>query len=155
MVFTMGCDIHVVLEKQYKTGDSIEWVGLNCFAPIVPLSVGSFRKTNETTYWCITDRNYELFSALAGVRGNGPEPRGLPEDASLLTLMKLEPWGQDAHSISWGTLDDIGGLFLAHYAPEFSLEGHRKDVLLSLFGVLSYPDNVDLSEYRVVYWFDN
>jgi hypothetical protein len=65
----MGCDIHVMLEHR-KRGDE-RWDAMSYY----PINPG---------------RNYQKFSRLAGVRGDGEgypyiEPRGMPHDASWAT----------------------------------------------------------------------
>lgn len=94
----MGCDIHGVVQTRWKDGAA--W---------------------RTRAMIDRDRNYLLFSALAGVRGyddSAPisEPRGLPNDFKpgkrmdehVLELegSTVNIWMGD-HSHSWLTLDEI------------------------------------------------
>lgn len=58
----MGCDIHIFVEYR-EFGRTGRWRSL---------AEGEMRG----------DRDYEMFSALAGVRGDGPAPKGLPDDLS-------------------------------------------------------------------------
>lgn len=63
----MGCDIHLYIEYRKKP------------APNTIPEPG--RRWNSLGGRINPGRNYALFAALAGVRGDGPEPKGYPEDA--------------------------------------------------------------------------
>lgn len=73
---------------------------------------GRCRGTGKAPEDFYHDRNYSLFSILAGVRVHGdvtpisPE-RGIPEDASPTVAEVYEDWGGDAHSASWYSLDEL------------------------------------------------
>lgn len=140
----MGCDIHIVLEQ--KSG--CKWIGIDTFAG------------HESCYgkgWtspAVTSRNYELFAVLAGVRGEGPTPRGLPDFPSDTSALLLSEWGQDAHSVSWLPLDEAAQAWLAsdHAKPEdFALKFPESHY----FGVDISDDRKDAENYRIVFWFDN
>jgi len=113
----MGCDIHVTLEqKEYET-----WWGL-----------GSNMNPG---------RNYGTFAKLAGIRGDGPEPKGLPDNMSWETKEVLEEG--DDHSHSWSTIeewekaiDDDEPEYQAILAAAKTLQSHGR-------------------ETRIVFWFDN
>ncbi len=88
----MGCDIRVVFEEQVWPS---QWAKLFS-APL----------------W----RDYELFTKLAGVRGNVNDkcispPRGLPEDVSPETRAELSWSGY--HSHSWITWEEFSQWFPA------------------------------------------
>ncbi len=127
----MGCDIHIATEK--KVGD--RWVMVTRL---------DYRQIGVA-------RNYERFTALAGVRGEGPEPRGLPDDISDGVKLYRDEWSGDGHSDSWHTIKDAAQLFLeTEYAKITDYmsaypEGYYFDIELEI-----YP-----GEYRVVFWFDN
>ena len=53
-----------------------------------------------------TGRNYRLFAALAGVRGDGPEPKGVPDDASEIVKIALGD-KSDYHSQSYYSLEEF------------------------------------------------
>jgi hypothetical protein len=139
----MGCDIHVYLERRWNG----QWVGL----------------TNPTHHDNITDRNYTRFTKLAGVRadpGNRtcPQPKGLPGDASLLVQMFHDDWDADAHSASWETLRDFVRICLEteHDPAKVFLDPddpRGKDPYWYYFGL--YIDDINIDNYRVVFWFDN
>lgn len=156
----MGCDIHMVVER--KWGE--KWVGLHA-APFMR----TYSRENETAPltmnfhgWDIKNRNYEFFAKLAGVRGKGPEPRGVPDDASELTLMEVDYYGQDGHSHSWSMAQEFYDLFREsnEWLVVNSLEGSVRVSIDDLLGV-AYIDLEDEEEenavdnYRVVFWFDN
>jgi hypothetical protein len=118
----MGCDIHGWTEK--RVGD--KWV--------------AYRPIKDR------DRDYRLFAALAGVRGDGPDPRGLPPDVSDTAKLDADEWSADGHSHSWLPLPEAFELFKRfaekeHYSP------------FTAFDLDEEPD--ELEEYRLVFWFDN
>lgn len=127
----MGCDIHIATEKRVDD----KWV----------MVTRAFWNTAART------RNYHRFAALAGVRGDGPPPRGLPDDISDSTRLFRDEWGDDGHSDSWLPLHDAARLWLETERGEVNdfmrkwPESHYFDVELE-----SYP-----GVYRVVFWFDN
>lgn len=90
----MGCDIHMFVE--YKIGDAPWQADKN------------HRVSEEDGYrnleqFPFTSRNYELFGKLAGVRTSGPDPKGLPDDASEIiknSTKEDENYGDD-HSHSY------------------------------------------------------
>lgn len=140
----MGCDIHIVLEK--KSG--CRWIGVDTFAG---------HESSHGKGWnspAARSRNYGRFAALAGVRGEGPAPRGLPDFPSDTTALLLEEYGQDAHSVSWLPIDEAAQIFS-------QTQGVLKDDDFALRYPESYFFGVDTSdhsswgEYRIVFWFDN
>jgi hypothetical protein len=106
------------------------------------------------------DRNYSLFTKIAGVRKN-PEarghiepiaaPRGIPGDISAVTRLELKRWGSDAHSGTWLARDEVA-----------VVEKQFRD-FRPLFGFLfgNRLDDIDeakthgVEDCRVVCWFDN
>lgn len=118
----MGCDIHTYCEVKRKDLDY--WL---CAARI-------FKNTydnSQTQFVSMDDdgdafgepysinpydgRSYNLFGILAGVR-NGTwgdavkpisEPRGLPGNVSAFVKKQSEEWGNDGHSHSYLTLEEL------------------------------------------------
>lgn len=142
----MGCDIHMILERKASIKGQDKWVGI------------------ETISSNLVNRNYDFFGALAGVRRDTDKsPRGIPEDASDLSVFKSTEYGEDGHSHSWGTAEEV---LLAYISTsydkpeELQIEALRhsakaqKTMLERLTGVDTYLDS-DVSLYRFVYWFDN
>lgn len=132
----MGCDIHGWIEK--RVGN--KWV--------------AYRELEKRPY-SLDDidpraRNYARFAALAGVRGDGPDPKGLPLDISETTQFWVDEWDTDGHSHSWLSLDEAARIFLdTEWEPS---EFARKWPATSFFGV-DYEQDAPL--YRLVFWFDN
>ena len=100
----MGCDIHLYIEvrKDGKWTSADRWTR-DTYAP-----PGVERMTVDYDHNWFTDRNYELFAILAGVRGEAApiaEPKGFPEDAS--ELLKIEYAEGGDHTPTWYTLREL------------------------------------------------
>ena len=172
----MGCDIHMVLER--KMGDY--WVGIHAYPYLhedaVPVHTGDYKKIEGLQFsgWRARQRNYNMFAALASVRGESPfgyEPKGLPEDVSHLAQGLSDEYGEDGHSHSWALLPE----FLKCYgygkygedSPEHTdaavgaIEGkvpfaHLTNEVTGLKYLNEYgDDDAVMNDYRIVYWFDN
>lgn len=131
----MGCDIHATLEK--RVGD--KWV-----------MVRRLSESNDFYGGHFGVRHYRRFAALAGVRGAGPAPKGLPDDVSDSTALFAERWGEDGHSHSWDMVDEELLMRLkAACAPGEAWPSYPKD---HFFGL---DDFFDDGEHRIVYWFNN
>lgn len=179
----MGCDIHPVLEKRWtnqETGET-KWVGVHDFPyrqlriTLYPHQHSELKLKDPITVnigyysYAAQQRHYMLFANLAGVRGDGPAPRGLPDDISDLATMGMQRMGGDGHSHSWVTArewieacwkceEDQAKLFLApdsddprrrnpyHHYLELEVDETVDN------GVPSedHPDN-----FRIVFCFDN
>jgi len=129
----MGCDIEVVLEKKFEG----KWVGCRTFENL-PIRYND----NIAT---VTTRNYRRFARLAGVRGDGPKPLGLPEDMSDLTRMLVS---DIFYCFSYMDLIDANDIFFQTESGPLSPASPGK-YLRSMFGV--YKDEVE--RYRIVFWF--
>lgn len=157
----MGCDIHPVLEKKWDG----RWVGLHAYPYCTIKEVWDKGEVVAKNVWHSPrpqHRNYRLFAALAGVRGDGPVARGLPNDASDLALMHLDDHS-DLHSHSWVTArewvaaclsieGDPEKLFLAPNEEDPRVKNpyqHYLEIEIDEEGGES-PDN-----YRIVFAFDN
>jgi hypothetical protein len=142
----MGCDIHMVLER--KVGK--EWIGIHNF----PYWYQRADKNGRDTAWPIaTDRNYDRFNALAGVRGEGPAvPRGTPEDASPLARLLIEEWDSDGHSHSWMTLKEAAPIFAKTEWKQSKPDDWAAEYpVCYFFGI----EEDQAKDYRLVFWFDN
>ena len=123
----MGCDIHGTIEKLIDD----KWVMIAEFPDEARV------------------RNYLRFAALAGVRGDGPEPRGIPTDVSPGTLYNIQEWEGDGHSHSWLPLKDATRIFnMTSPSPDKECEQYTVE---RFFGLCPF----DIGEYRIVFWFDN
>lgn len=103
----MGCDIHLYTERRDDSGSS--WDPATVRVKCSMCGRGG-KPVEPDCYWCkgtgcelgFGDRNYELFSMLAGVRNyslNTPiaEPRGLPSDLSAV----LQPGKGEFDDDAW------------------------------------------------------
>ena len=105
----MGCDIHTCLEVKDKEGN---WQSLELYKK--NRYFGQY--DDEPEYEKVevyNDRNYELFSALCGVRdytNERPkisEPKGVPDNASKETLEQYENEKDGCHSASFNNLAEL------------------------------------------------
>jgi len=165
----MGADIHMVLET--KCGP--EWVGVHSYphALVAAYSRGSNGELPEripgVTWPVVTERNYELFAKLAGVRGDGPEPNGVPEDVSQLARVSIARWGGDGHSHSHLSLQEFAKRYAScreviGEATARRLEGEellniQKDAeVICTGGYASERGEAGMdTDVRIVFWFDN
>lgn len=134
----MGCDIHVYVEDLDDDGN---WQ----FAG----------PANDPAEW----RNYRLFSALADVRsyypGQGPEPRGMPDDISATAFAEANSFGE-YHSHSWYDMKTACELWRKHmWNAKDNIHMWPRYPALYLFGVDEDDPEVLATRYRVVFWFDN
>lgn len=136
----MGCDIHAHVEVKVKG----VWEHYN-----IP-DIG---------------RDYDLFSRMAGVRGDsGVEPKGLPKKLSFITKYDRKRWGVDGHSDSWLSAKEVSAL--CDYLEARTKKENPKQYYYAekVFGWLfgsgwdfwKYPQQErDFEDARLVFWFDN
>jgi hypothetical protein len=164
----MGCDIHLVLEKHDE--NLSEWVGLHDYR-LPPNEALQDRPAGYISFKA-DRRDYNFFANLAGVRANTvnsmdpayPEPKGIPADASSLTLYRFGQWENDAHSASWMSLKEFAYIYarevkenVEHIVAE-RLEGGDQHETFQLYQEVAgtYIDDFnELDLYRIVFWFDN
>jgi hypothetical protein len=143
----MGCDIHAFGEVKVKG----KWIGLG-----------------EITS---TQRNYHLFTKLAGVRNydnaKAPAPKGFPpEGISETTLLNWKSWEGDGHSVSYMDCQEI--LDIEKWMDEHKYKGSHnwQPYFGYLFGNgwgdhIKYPEDglgglpEGFEGARIIYWFDN
>lgn len=137
----MGCDIHLHQEVKIK---------------------GVWHHYRDTR----TPRHYGLFSKMAGVRGDETpiaKARGLPQDVTEFTKFCSDYDGDDGHTHSYLTLDEI--VILEKWLEE-RLGDKSWRIEIDYWGYLfgnswggfltdpkSYPE--ELEDVRFVFWFDN
>lgn len=140
----MGCDIHVHVEVKIKD----KWEHYSV------LHIG---------------RSYSLFAKMAGVRGGETpisQPRGLPQDISVVTAFDNAEWGVDGHSHSWLSAVEAGEVQRWYEEQCGELDFSRPPLFGYLFGnyidsYVKYPEDgkhlreLGYEDARVVFWFDN
>lgn len=143
----MGCDIHLVLEKH---DPELGWVGIDTFTG------HESRYTKGYSSPAARERNYKLFAALANVRGDGPLPKGVPDDASQTTRFLVKDWGSDGHSHSWLPLTEAAAQWnVQRYPAEAPLDPNSYQAKFPAAYWFGVDDDEELDSYRVVFWFDN
>lgn len=135
----MGCDIHVFAEKKDDKGN---WKSIPRFS-------------------VFQDRNYTVFSFLAGVRKYDEiqaisPPRGIPKDVSSTAQNSFKRLGMDAHTPSWLSLEELMAFNYDKkvYAKNDPRQGTYRDFLEHYF----FSDLEKMKEKgveRIVFWFDN
>lgn len=171
----MGADIHFTIEHR-DPSDGLGWVGV--FYSDASYSPDMYNKSylHDTKiavgsgeyYHCLNHgvhpfgrlgrRDYDFFARLAGVRGDGPEPNGVPSDVSALTQRYISRWGDNGHSHVHMTLREfikrkiITDVTIAD-AAKSKLQGG--DPIAEFLG--NYiDDDITLDDNtRVIAWFDN
>lgn len=148
----MGCDIHLVVERRIKRGPlPDQWVAvrtmLHGFATAEPRQPHGM---NHARPACV-ERNYDRFAALAGVRGDGPEARGMPEDASDTARLLFETCG--GHTPSWLPLADAARIFVETEFYNLS-DVDRKYPESHYFSIEPEVDG-PREDHRIVFWFDS
>ena len=121
------------------------------------------RKTGKWTYAYEVDgdRNYNLFSVLAGTRGDCLplyNPRGLPSDISDMAKKEYEDWGADAHTPSWLTTQEFKEcLSTTIKRSEDSYREEMKKWLKPYYGIYKKMNTIESKgePCRIVFWFDN
>lgn len=93
----MGCDIHVMVEARTRPFGSEAWFNVDNWRHNA--YYGQEGEPAMTVHPIYLDRNYEMFSYLAGVRNYGGNPsfgfdRGFPDDASMPTTVE---YSRSAH----------------------------------------------------------
>ena len=142
----MGCDIHAHLEAKING----EWL---YYSPVA------------------INRSYELFANMADCgRMTDITPlapnRGIPTNATLMTLNHVEYWGVDGHSHSWLNEQEIQelGQIYARISGEKWAHGYLGNNRVYLFGNCvdkrnQYPEDYEhmawLEDIRLIFWFDN
>ena len=151
----MGCDIHTYVEKKNEEKDCWEIVSL--------YYLDEYSKTLELAE-AYSDRCYDLFSLLAGVRGSYEpliEPRGLPQDLSSKVETESFYWAEESHSHTWYDLFE-----LALFVKELRLDENKEAeyaLLADFYETIEdycsfahkYVWEAVPGKYRVIMWFDN
>ena len=160
----MGCDEHMYVERWRKT----EWIHVN---PPQDDFWGQFSKAEpelvtfahafiedpiptNLNFWHF-GRDYRAYGYLAGVRVKTLEfkqPAGFPKDASKKVREEFLSWGQDAHTPTFYTLQELENYTKS--ISEFpSLRRIRNLVVQMKKTAKNYSLSHDL--VRMIVWFDN
>lgn len=158
----MGADIHFIIEKRSSEG---EWYGVYSSGGVVTCPAYQFAMGPlvpvVSALGRLKQRNYGFFAEIAGVRGEGPTPLGLPEGLSVMAREEIKRWGPDGHSHSWLYLRDFVMSAIRHngdigYAALKALNGkHPALEFLNAPADGIQVDIEDLADFRVVFWFDS
>jgi hypothetical protein len=132
----MSADIHTMLEKEIDG----KWVLIH------------------TPHWNDAGerRNYDRFAKLAGVRGDGPAPKGVPSDISEGAQYRLRKWDCDAHSVSYDTL--IRFLEVCKETERdntWDYSSYKTSDFCEYYLGIRLDEDECVDDFRVVYWFDN
>ena len=169
----MGCDIHIYGEYKYTpkfstvvekvlSKEKPEWVTFERWDDDEfedyrdEYPEGTFLRDVEYHERLPRWRDYEMFEALAGVRGSDEkmllgEPKGIPEDACFEIKGVYERSGRDTHTPSWHTLRELKTV-------DWESLYHRRSFMHELIPLLESQARVlgvTEDEIRIVYWFDN
>lgn len=138
----MGCDIHLHIELKIN---------------------GNWENYSATS----VPRNYQLFGLMAGVRDRGIEPisqpKGLPDDISLITKLHYDSYGAYSHSPSWLNENEIK-ILKERASKEIDLENflsfeHNFLSDTFIFGYYICSEEERAKEFyddiRFVFWFDS
>jgi len=151
----LGCDIHLYPEYRVDGG---AW---QSHPDIVVETEG---EAPDEYVWVSYDngigRNYSLFADMAGVRGHGPDPKGIPEGVSPIIKQSIDNWKADGHSHSYMSLDELKKLMQKHgYSIRenqmfYSCKKIAKE-LAKIDKILLDSSEGSIVEFRVVFFFDN
>ena len=173
----MGADIHFTIEHR-DPNDGLGWVGVfwsdASYSPsrynrdylrdsIANINFEEMHRRMDDgvhPFGRLSRRDYGFFARLAGVRGNGPEPNGMPPDTSVMTQRVVARWEGSGHSHGHMTLREfvkrkiITDVTIAD-AAKSKLQGG--DPIAEFLGsCLDCDSDITLDDNtRVVYWFDN
>lgn len=140
----MGCDIHLFAERRTRDG----WQLLPAPDSDTAYREISYRTKGFLNEW-FEDRNYYLFSMLAGVRGyiSYPleDPRGMPADPSPEYVEESKNW--EGHSHSYFTVAELRSYFALKLSHDYC-----GNFLLLLDELETYGAAEDV---RIVFFFDN
>ena len=149
MPYEKGCSYWDAVEEKGKDGV----MGV-CIHGLMEIKVaGSWHGIHRE--W---GRNYNLFALMAGMRNENnltpvSQPKGLPDDVSVLTRIENNEWGDDALSESWLSLMEVEivarRIEILDGKPCRDIEGVK-------YHLRRYLQNHEsVVETRLVFWFSN
>ncbi len=165
----MGADIHIFAERRLKDGTWATCRDYEAKNAVAFDDPGIKEGAYPMLFYRVRSRNYNFFAALAGVRGDGPVAKGMPDDAAPLTMEHWHSWYSDGHNHSWYLASEFVPIFMEHWLSEEErahlvaerLDGHpislTAKVLAHYLGIdVPYVnDQPDVDAIRFVFWFDN
>jgi hypothetical protein len=110
----MGCDIHLFTERKRYINGQEKWYNIDNWKLNPYYENNEDSETKYNVNYAYHDRNYDLFSILADVRGDRTpisEAKGLPEDVSDVVKAESDNWGSDGHSHSYFTMEELYSYF--------------------------------------------
>jgi hypothetical protein len=156
----MGCDIHIYVEiekdNKWIPADKLDYVdefysGVYCHAPFYVK-----REIYE-------ERNYHLFSFLAGVRGwDEPTipPRGFPDNLSD-EIQEIVDFGFE-HTACWLSLRDLQQLKWYRSKDKWSLESFFRqqgrgssNTTMTKLKEIQKKNKLNPDQVRIIFWFDS
>lgn len=151
----MGCDIHMFPEYRVDGG---AWQA----HPDIKIEIREIGTINEYAFISFDEgigRDYGLFADLAGVRGSGPDPKGIPDGISPIVKKVIDQWIGDGHSHSYMPLDELKQLMKLHgydvKSNKMFISCQELSKELSQIDEILLDGNKSIVEYRVVFFFDN
>lgn len=144
----MGSDIHMIVERRVEG----EWIAWNTMQDHHAAGPGPEPGPHSSSV--ALARNYPRFARLAGVRGEGPVPLGVPADASKTARAKIADWGRDGHHHSWLPLHDAAALFLETEPLPFAQDSHPAQYPLDYYFDATEAET-EPADWRLIFWFDN
>lgn len=186
----MGCDIHIYteyLKDDYRNPGAMYWETSDPWGVVYPdqeklgesvrpLHDGADRGEEyviprlgvPARFELWDGRNYWLFNALNGVRGNGPsyfEDRDVPEDACAWIRQDYKNWGSDAHSPCHATLAEFKSM-REWIGENYTLPDQRDSLVVCVDEIiqglefrkrrfLRNSDPMSDERIRAIWWYDN
>lgn len=165
----MGCDIHVFSEYRelrYNYNNNREviigdkWISADFYQKIFNKETEEFEYILKHLY---TNRDYNLFGRLAGVRNRNIEPislpRGIPEDSCDL-IKKAAKDFEYYHTPSYFTLQELTDASKNFFIEEWGEIINPLEELLIRVEIraedIFYSLNKEKREnFRIVFWFDS
>jgi len=144
----MGCDIHAIVEQRADDG---RWVTVNTLSHFV-----ARRRKDGERDWAFPaalKRNYGRFAVLAGVRGDGPDPRGVPADVSETGRFRIDAFSNDGYSHSWLTIAEAAKVFAeteCWLGDEADPQSFPRMFPACFFFSIECED---IDKHRLVFWF--
>lgn len=169
----MGCDIHMYTEKKVDTIDGhYAWFCCDSFMYDEAYLCGYKQKNNLVHVPIYSARNYGLFGILANVRNNEYEPvvapRGLPNDVSDVIKEAAIDWGNDGHTHTWLTANEVFQYYKKNKNNEHvkccmkPLVKAIKKKMCNEYRIYTNDKEIKKNElkkhgddFRIVFWFDN